>query len=99
MSSETEKASPIKKATVLDVDTTLVDEKTTKKDAAFWLVFVALMLSVFVAALELTAVTNALPVIIDQLHGADFSWVGAAYSLASTAFLPMTGGLAEVCSL
>ena len=89
-----------------DTDSVTLNEKLpvdhhddTEKDVKFWLIFVSLMLSVFVAALELTAVTNALPVIVHELHGGDFSWVGAAYSLASTAFLPMTGGLAEVRSL
>ena len=80
-------------------DSATINEKNTayKKDATFWLIFVSLMTSAFVAALELTAVTNALPVIVYSLQGGEFSWVGAAYSLASTAFLPMTGGLAEVC--
>ena len=77
---------------------TLNEKNLSRKDAKFWLIFVSLMTSVFVAALERGAVTNALPVIESNLHGADFSWVGAAYSLASTAFLPMTGGLAEVCT-
>lgn len=70
-----------------------------EKNGRFWLIFVSLMISTFVAALELTAVTTALPIIAFELKGGEFSWVGAAYSLASTAFLPMTGGLAEVFRL
>jgi len=42
------------------------------------------------------AVSTALPVIVEDLHGSEFVWVGAAYALAATACLPMSGGLAQV---
>ncbi|KAI0667901.1 Mfs1.2 [Trametes maxima] len=67
-----------------------------KKGLAFWLIVLSLCLSVFLSALELTAVSTALPVIIHDLHGDDFVWVGTAYSLAATAFLPLSGGVAEI---
>lgn len=47
------------------------------------------------SALELSSVSTALPTIANALHSSQFTWVGAAYSLASTAFLPMSGGLAQ----
>ncbi|KAF7330929.1 Mfs1.2 [Mycena venus] len=68
----------------------------TKKDIWFWLILVALFIAVFLAAIELAAVPTALPVIIGDLHGSGFVWVGSAYPLASTAILPLSGGLAEV---
>lgn len=43
-----------------------------------------------------TSVSTALPTIVHDLHGDDFVWVASAYALASTALLPMTGGVAEV---
>ena len=43
-----------------------------------------------------TAVTTALPIIVAELHGSQFVWVGSAYALSATAFLPMSGGLAQV---
>ncbi|KAJ7599216.1 Mfs1.2 [Mycena floridula] len=55
----------------------------------FALIVVALMLSTFMSALDQTAVATALPVIVNSLHGRDIAWVG-------TAFLPMSGGLAEI---
>ena len=67
-----------------------------RKDLKFWMIFLSLCLAMFLSAIELSAVSTALPSIIHDLHGDDFVWVGAAYSLASTAFLPMSGGLAEV---
>jgi MFS family permease len=67
-----------------------------KKDIRFWLILVALFIAVFLAAIELAAVPTALPVIVHDLHGSGFVWVGSAYPLASTAILPLSGGLAEV---
>ena len=43
-----------------------------------------------------TSVSTALPTIVEALHGKDFAWVGSAYTLGSTAFMPMSGGLAEI---
>ncbi len=40
-----------------------------------------------------TAVSTALPTIVDDLHGTDFIWAGSAYTIASTAVLPLIGGL------
>jgi MFS family permease len=62
----------------------------------FWLIFASICISLFVSALELTTVSTALPTIAADLHLDAFVWVGTAYSLASTAFLPMSGGLAEI---
>ncbi|KAG9009514.1 hypothetical protein FRB94_014201 [Tulasnella sp. JGI-2019a] len=62
----------------------------------FWLVFASLMMATFVSALDVTAVSTALPTIVYKLHGSEFTWVGSAYALASTAFLPMSGGMAQI---
>ncbi|KAF8585267.1 MFS general substrate transporter [Ramaria rubella] len=62
----------------------------------FWLILLSLCLTLFLSALELTAVSTALPTIVADLHGSGFVWVGAAYALASSAILPMTGGIAQI---
>ena len=50
----------------------------------------------FLSALDLTAVATALPTITSDLGGGDdFSWVGSAYALSSTAILPLSGALAD----
>ncbi|GJE93651.1 MFS general substrate transporter [Phanerochaete sordida] len=67
-----------------------------RKGLQFWSVFVALCVCLFLSALEYTAVSTALPTIVHDLHGGDFVWIGSAYALAATAFLPAIGGLAEV---
>lgn len=53
-------------------------------------------ISLFLSALELTSVSTALPTIVHELTGADFIWVGSAYSIASAAFMPPAGGLANI---
>ena len=68
-----------------------------KKDSFFWLSFVALIVATFISALDLTAISTALPTITASLNGGDaFAWVGSAYTLASTAVLPLSGRLADV---
>lgn len=43
-----------------------------------------------------SGVSTALPTIVDDLHGSDFIWAGSAYSIASTAVLPLIGGLVSM---
>ncbi|QRW02287.1 major facilitator superfamily transporter [Ceratobasidium sp. AG-Ba] len=71
-------------------------EPQKKKDVRFWLIFLALCVSTFLSALEVTSVSTALPTIVESLQGHDFAWVGSAFTLGSTAFMPMSGGLAEI---
>lgn len=71
--------------------------KKAGKGSAFWLTFLAIVVSVFLSALDLTAVGTALPTITSSLNGgADFAWVGSAYALSSTAFMPLSGTLADI---
>lgn len=67
------------------------------------IVFIGLMLTVFLAALDQTIVctsffsifliiATALPTIVQDLKGGqDYSWVGTSYLLASAAFTPLYG--------
>ncbi|KAF8800200.1 MFS general substrate transporter [Phlegmacium glaucopus] len=63
---------------------------------SFWLVLLSLCLTLFLSALELTAVSTALPTIVSDLQGNDFVWVGVAYALTSSAILPLSGGIAQL---
>ncbi|KAJ6498098.1 MFS general substrate transporter [Mycena vitilis] len=69
-----------------------VEEHTT--GFRFWTLFLSLGLALGLSPLELTSVSTLLPTIVNDLHGANFIWVSAAYSLASTAIVPMSGNLA-----
>ncbi|OSD03788.1 iron permease [Trametes coccinea BRFM310] len=59
----------------------------------FWMIFASTLLVEMLSALDLTAVSTALPTIVERLHGSDFIWAGGAYTIASTAVLPLVGGL------
>ncbi|GAA6040137.1 hypothetical protein JCM8097_002047 [Rhodosporidiobolus ruineniae] len=72
-----------------------------KKGIRFWLTFLSLLLATFEAALEQTALATALPTISTELspdggHGSDYSWYANIYMLASAAFIPWSGGLANI---
>ncbi|KAI0833802.1 iron permease [Trametes gibbosa] len=67
------------------------------KGSVFWLSFTAVVVSNFLSALDVTAVSTALPTITDDLNGGDdFVWVGAAYGLAAASILPFTGRAADI---
>lgn len=59
-----------------------------------------LMLSMFVAMLSSTVVSNALPRILHDLHGGEsaYTWVVTATLLATTAATPLWGKLADLTS-
>lgn len=68
-----------------------------RKGSNFWLSFLAILVSAFLSALDLTAIPTALPTITDELHGGDkFIWVGSAYGLASAAILLLSGRFADI---
>ncbi|HYF92568.1 MAG TPA: MDR family MFS transporter [Symbiobacteriaceae bacterium] len=60
-------------------------------------VTIAIMVGLFVAALDQTIVSTAFPKMVAQLGGAAmFTWVVTAYLLASTAVVPLVGKLSDV---
>ncbi|PPQ80060.1 hypothetical protein CVT25_001489 [Psilocybe cyanescens] len=88
-----------------DVETVFDSENMTQspskpgKGFHFWIVIGAICSSLFLGALELTAVSTALPTIVDSIPNfppTDFVWVGSAYALAGAAFLPMSGSFAQI---
>src|SRR5216683_4997898 len=59
-------------------------------------VMIALMLSLFLEALDQSVVGAAMPRILAQLHGLDrYSWVVTAYILASMTMVPIVGKLSD----
>lgn len=56
------------------------------KGRAFWMIMLSLAMSLFLSALDLTALSTALPRIATDLESENFTWIGSAYALASTAF-------------
>src|SRR6478752_6709867 len=73
----------------------MADEPLTGR--ALWTVFGALMLGMFLAALDQTIVSTALPTIVGELGGLNhLSWVVTSYLLASTASTPLYGKLGDM---
>src|ERR1700730_19379257 len=61
------------------------------------LTVVALLLSLSMAAMELTVVSTAMPTVVGDLGGIHFySWVFTAYLLTSTVTVPLYGKLADL---
>jgi len=61
------------------------------------LVSASLMMAMFLAALEATAVGTAMPTVVADLGGmGQYSWVFSAYLLASTTTVPTWGKLADL---
>ncbi|KAJ7929142.1 iron permease [Mycena leptocephala] len=75
----------------------LAGERSSPKSRAFYMSFVAIGVTTFLSALDLTVMGTALPTIATALHDTkgDFTWVGSAYTLSSTAFIPLSGNLAD----
>ena len=71
------------------------DERPTGR--ALWTIFAALMLGMFLAALDQTIVSTALPTIVGDLGGLNhLSWVVTSYLLASTISTPIYGKLGDM---
>jgi EmrB/QacA subfamily drug resistance transporter len=67
------------------------------KGRALWTVFGALMLGMFLAALDQTIVSTALPTIVGDLGGLKhLSWVVTSYLLAANVSTPLYGKLGDM---
>src|SRR4249919_1249921 len=76
---------------------TAVEAETTVARPAVRMIFAALMLGMFLAALDQTIVATALPTIVGDLGGLNhLSWVVTAYLLASTVSTPIYGKLGDM---
>jgi MFS family permease len=57
----------------------------------------ALCAGVFVAALDVTIITTALPSIAAHFHSSSaYTWIGSSYILANTATVPVWGKLSDI---
>lgn len=73
------------------------EETSRKKDAQFWLIFLAMAVVSMLSALEASVIATALPTIVVALDGGSlYVWFVTAYLVASTAFLPLWGQLADI---
>src|SRR5215831_13152148 len=59
-------------------------------------IIISLMLGMLLAALDQTVVGTAMPRIVTQLGGANYTWVITSYLLASTCTVPVIGKLSDM---
>ncbi|ODA79354.1 hypothetical protein RJ55_04947 [Drechmeria coniospora] len=68
-----------------------------RSPAELALVMLALCLSLFLAALDMSIVSTALPVIISDFKApGGYVWVGSAYLLGNAAFVPTWGKISDI---
>ncbi|RFU33813.1 hypothetical protein B7463_g2577, partial [Scytalidium lignicola] len=61
------------------------------------IIMLSLCAAVFLAALDTTIITTALPVISEHFHSsAGYTWIGSAYLLASAASTPSWGKISDI---
>ena len=62
------------------------------------IILFSLCMALFLAALDITIITTALPTIASHFHAtsADYTWVGSAYLLASAASAPVWGKISDI---
>ena len=84
---------------MLDQPTALqeLEERPAAAEPARRLVLAAVMMAIFMAAIDLSIVATAMPTIVAELGGFHlFSWTFAAYLLAQAVTIPIYGRLADL---
>ncbi|KAJ1018510.1 hypothetical protein NDA18_006659 [Ustilago nuda] len=73
------------------------EQRKVKKDWRFWMIFTALLLIAFCAALDMTMISTALPAIVGSLPPSTIAanWITSAFLLPMVASQPVFGGLAS----
>jgi len=75
----------------------LEERPSTTTESARRLVLAAVMMAIFMAAIDLSIVATAMPTIVAELGGFDlFNWTFAAYLLAQAVTIPIYGRLADL---
>jgi EmrB/QacA subfamily drug resistance transporter len=74
-----------------------IDYAATLPQQTKLIILGAVLLSLFLAALDQTIVATALPAIVSDFQGIDLvSWISTGYLLASTAMVPIYGKLSDI---
>jgi MFS family permease len=72
--------------------------RAAQRSFSFWAIIVGLGVTLLLAALENTVLTTAAPVILAEIPlDDDWVWLTNAFFLASAAFQPLLGQLANLC--
>lgn len=74
------------------------DEQEGRSNRKTALIMLALCMAVFLAALDVTIITTALPTIAAHFKTTlrQYSWIGSAYLLTSAAIIPSSGKISNI---
>lgn len=73
------------------------EARTGHKQQNIALLFVGLLVTMLMAALNQTVLATAMPTIVGELHGAEhMAWVITAFILASTVVMPIYGRISDI---
>ncbi|EKD18057.1 uncharacterized protein L3040_007763 [Drepanopeziza brunnea f. sp. 'multigermtubi'] len=90
-------ASPSPSPTTSTPTPTSTNPEDTRTRLETTIIVLSLCASVFLAALDTTIVTTALPTISEHFHsGAGYTWIGSAYLLANAASVPSWGKFSDI---
>lgn len=74
-----------------------VDFAETIPNRQKWVILSGLLITLFLASLDVTVVATAQPAIVQQFRAIDLiSWVTSGYLLANTAMVPIMGKLSDI---
>ncbi|WP_442984707.1 MDR family MFS transporter [Schaalia sp. lx-260] len=89
-------ATPVKKTSENNSHTDTFDT-AFHPDRKFWAIYAALMIVMFLSAMDQTIVGTALPTIVGTLGGAEhMAWIVTAYTLAITVVMPIYGKFGDL---
>lgn len=97
-SNESDEAVEAKTNTGLEEKPPIPPQAPERSKAKVALIMASLMIAVFLAALDTTIVTTAVPTITAHFHSseADYTWIGSAYLLAAAAATPTWGKISDI---
>ena len=95
--SPTESEPPADQPTKPELHRTVSKASEYSKGRTAVIIF-SLCMALFLAALDVTIITTALPTIATHFHAnsSDYTWVGSAYLLANAASVPLWGKLSDI---
>ncbi|OJD29865.1 major facilitator superfamily transporter [Diplodia corticola] len=74
-----------------------VEPEKERSKAKIAIIMFALGMAVFLAAMDITIITTALPTISAHFHSAaGYTWIGSAFNLAAAASTPLWGKLSDI---
>lgn len=72
-------------------------ERPERSKGKIAVIMLALCLAVFLAALDVTIITTALPTISEHFHSTSgYTWIGSAFLLANSASIPSWGKVSDI---